>query len=266
MWAARPPFSTSHNQRCLMFHMAAYTGSLAAAAVNAQVAAAPDTILRIGGSGGFVPQDSFMLLAAAAVGTGITNPRLTAPILAQFNPLQILPIISADSIANGLLVARFKRRPFQFRALEEITATASNPGAAAAQASIIVQLATSVDPIPGGSQLTVGFSSTTTVTAFGWTQISYALNQALPAGQYAMIASELQSATGIAHRWIFSGQTYWPGMFSTTAFTNQPWAGVEDLEMGLMGTFMNTSLPSCQVFAGAADAAHNGYMRIIKVG
>lgn len=250
-----------------MYHCCAYTANLAISAANAPVAAAPDTILRIGGSGGFVPNDSLMLLAAYVAGATATNPQLHAPILAQFNPLQLIPIPGSAAVSNGLLAARFKRRPFQFRALEEITATAGNSSTTAAdQVSIICMLSQGVDPIPAGNQLTVGFTSTTTVTAFGWTVLSYALNQALPAGQYAMIASELQSATGIAHRWIFANQFYWPGMLSTTSYGNQQFEAVNDLELGLMGVFMNTSLPTLQAFAGAADAAHTGYMRLIKVG
>lgn len=249
-----------------MYHMAAYYADLAISATNVALPAVPDTILRIGGQNGFVPQDPFMLLAAIAVGPTISNPRLTAPILSQFNPLQILPYTAGTAVSNGQLVSRFRRRPFTFRALEEITATASNTsGAATSATALVVALSLGVDPIPAGNQLTVGFTSTTAVTAFGWSQLTYSLNQSLPAGQYAMIASELTSATAIAHRWVFSGQNYWPGMPSNTAYSNPPFSGVEDLELGLMGTFMNTSEPSLQAFCGAADASHTGYMRLIKV-
>lgn len=250
----------------MTWHTAAYSSSVALTSTNQKVNAVPDSILRIGGSNGFVPNDPLMLIAASAGGVGMANPKLTAPILAQFNPLQIFPFQTAAAISSGLNVARYPFRPFQFRALEEITAFSDNSNAGAQQETITVHLSNGIDAIPPGVLLTVGFTSTTTAVGFAWTAATYTFNQPLPAGQYAMVASILASTTAIAHRWTFFGQFYRPGMPSTTALSNPIFTPVADLSMGTMGSFMNTSPPNLEVLAGAADASHAGFMYLIKVG
>lgn len=249
-----------------MFHTCAFTGNIALNSTKQAVNALADSIMRIGGSNGFVPQDDMMLVAAAQFGLSAANAKLFSPKLSQFNPFQITPLSAVASPTDGEIAAFYRYRPFIFRAQEEITAQIDNGNAAAQQETIILWLSTRPEQIPAGERMTVVATSITVATAFAWSTVAYTLNQALPQGTYLMIGSRCFSATGLAHRWTFWNQFYRPGMLSLAAQTNRPFDALRDLYLGAMGSFQNTTLPVCEVLCGAADASHTIIMDVIKVG
>lgn len=248
-----------------MFHLCAYTGSIAATTNNAALPALADSVMRIGGSNGFVPQEDMMLVGAAVFGLNAANPQLTSPKLSQFNPLQPLPIAGAANPTNGLLVASYRYRPFTFRNQEEITAKISNGAAAPQQETILAWLSNGAAQIPSGERLIVQLTSTTVATAFAWSLVQYNLTQALPEGTYLMLGSRCFSTTGLAHRWTFWNQFYRPGMLSLAAQNDQQFDALSDYFMGAMGQFKNTTLPNLEVLCGAADASHTCFMEVLKV-
>ncbi len=248
-----------------MFHVCAFTASIALSSTKQKVAALNDAIMRIGGSNGFVPQEDMSLACAAAFGVGQANPYLTSPKLAQFNPLDIVPVPAVASPTDGGLVSPYRYRPFRFRAQEELTAYCDNTNAAAQQQTIVIWLSNGAVQVPNGDRLIIQASSTTAATAFVWSQIPYSLNQALPEGTYVMLGSRVFSTTGIAHRWTFWDQFYRPGMLSLSSVADRQFDALEDYYLGAMGAFKNTTLPNLEVLCGAADASHTIYMEVIKV-
>ena len=248
-----------------MYHTAAYSSSIALTSTKQPVLAVADNVFRIGASNGFVLQDDMMLIEAYAGGVGLANPTLTSPKLNQFSPLRITPFLLTGAVSDGLNKALWPYRPFTFRNQEEVTAQADNGNAAAQQETIVVSFATGIDPIPPGEEIFALATSTTAAIAFTWTLLTYTLSQTLPEGVYALISSEHQSTTAIAHRYTFWNQFYRPGYTSTTAFTNHQSLDVQSLQKGMAGQFSNVTLPNIEVFCGAADAAHNVILRMIKV-
>lgn len=248
-----------------MWHTCAYSSSIALTSTNQPLLAAPDNVFKIGSQNGFVLQEDMMLLQAYAGGVGLANPFLKSPKLNQFNPLAVLPYNSQAAVNDGEIQALWPYRPFTFRNQEEVTAVCDNGNAAAQQETIIASFSNGVDPVPVGEELFVKFTSSTAAVAFAWTLLSITLTQTLPEGIYAMIASELQSTTALAHRWTFWGQFYRPGFLSTTSFSNRQSSAVRSLQLGLAGRFSNVTLPNVETFCGAADASHTGFMRVIKV-
>lgn len=247
-----------------MWHTAAYSESTAASSTNIQVNALADNVLRIGSQNGFVMQQNMMLLSAWVCPTNSTAARLLSPKLAQFGYLQITPLQAAAKVANGFLVASWPYRPFTFRNQEEVTAYVDTGSGSTAVETIVACFASSIDPIPTGEELTIKFTSSTTVTANAWSLLTTTLSQVLPEGAYSMVSSELQSSTGIAHRWTFWGQFYRPGMPSTVAFTDQRFPGVSDYRMGALGQFSNVTPPNIEALCSSADASFTGFMHVIK--
>lgn len=248
-----------------MYHTAAYSASIALTSTNQPVAAINDNVFRVGASNGFVLQEDMMLLAAQAGGTGLANPKLTSPKLAQFSPLFIAPFQTAAAWADGMLAAQWPYRAFTFRNQEEVTAFADNGNAGAQQETIVVYFSNGVEQIPAGEELVLRATSSTAAVAFAWTLVNYTLAQALPEGVYVMVASEVVSTNAVAHRWTFWNQFYRPGMPSSTAFANRQFPGVYWFTLGAMGQFSNVTLPNLEVLAGAADASHTVNIRCIKV-
>lgn len=248
-----------------MYHTAAYSGTITSSTTSQAVNAVADNVFKIGASNGFVLQEDMMLLSAMATGVGMANPGLTSPKLAQFRPLFITPFDLANKVANPNLLCYFPYRPFTFRNQEEVTAFSDNGNATNQTQSVVVSFSNGIEQVPPGEILTITGKSTTAAVANTWTLLTYTLDQTLPEGVYAMIASELQSANAIAHRWTFWGQFYRPGHLSTTTFNVIQSPAVPWLTHGLMGRFSNVTLPNLEVFAGGTDNSHTFRARVIKV-
>lgn len=248
-----------------MYHTCAYSASIANGSTNVNLAALTDSVLRVGPSNGFVMQEPMALLLAEAAPNNGTGFRLFSPKLAQFGYEQVVPLQTAAKTANGLLIASWPYRPFTWRNQEEVVAYVDTGGTASAVEYLVMSISNSIDAIPAGEELTLQIKSTTTATAGAWTVVTYTFSTTLPEGRYAMLASELQSTTGIYHRWTFWGQFYRPGMPSTVAFSDQQFPGVRDYRMGTLGQFSNVTPPNLEVLCSAADSSFTGFVRCIKV-
>lgn len=248
-----------------MFHTCAYSASVTNGLTNTTLNALADGVFKIGSQNGFVMQENIALVSAIVAPNNTTGARLNSPKFAQFGPIQIVPLQAAAKTASGILVAVWPYRPPTFRNQEEVYCTIDTGGATAAQEFVVCSFSTGADPIPPGEELTIKFTSTTTATAAAWTLLTITLTQTLPEGRYAMLGSELQSTTGIAHRWTFWGQFYRAGFPSTVAFTDPQYPGIRDYRQGLAGQFSNVTLPNLEALCSAADASFTGFMRVIKV-
>jgi len=248
-----------------MWHTCAYSASVANGLTNTTLNALADNVFRIGPQNGFVLQEDMMLLTAEVLENNATASRLTAPKFAQFDPIQLVPLQGGAKTTTGLAIATWPYRAPTFRNQEEVVCKVDTGGTAAATETVVVCFSNGIDPIPNGEELTLKFTSTTTVTAFSWTLATLVMDQTVPEGLYAMISSEIQSTNAMYHRWTFWNQFYRPGMPSTTVYTNPQFGGARDYRQGLLGQFSNVTLPNCEILASVADASHTGFMRVIKV-
>lgn len=248
-----------------MWHTCAYTGSITNGLTNTTLNALADNVMRIGPQNGFVLQQDMMLLTAIALPNNTTGARLNSPKFAQFGPIQVTPLMDNPKTDSGILIATWPYRAPTFRNQEEVFATIDTGGTAAKQETLVTCYSATIDPIPGGEELTFKITSTTAAVANSWTLVTYSFTQTLPEGLYALIGSELQSTNAQAHRWTFWGQFYRPGFPSTSAFTVPQWAGMRDYRMGLAGQFSNVTPPQLEVLCNGTDSTHTGIIRAIKV-
>lgn len=248
-----------------MWHTAVYSASVANSLTNAALNAVTETVLRTGPTGGFLLFSPATLLSAWSVRNNGTAFRLTSPKYQPFGPIECMPVGTATSLTDGELVASWPFRAPTFRAQEEMTATVDTGGSAAAQETLAVSLGFSYDNIPNGEELTLKFTSTTAAAAYTWTLLTLVEAVTIPVGVYALLASEHFSASGIAHRWNFDGQSYRPGFPSVNARTDHQWPGVRDYRQGMAGQFSNLVLPQVEVFCETTDSAHVVFARAIKV-
>ncbi len=248
----------------MSWHLAAFTGSIGATA-RTQVNAANDDILRIDQTNGFMMPFDTMLLFAYAQSALLLRSQLESPKILQTNPLFIRPVNTGATPVLNPSVAWWGPNYLFLRGQEDILAYVSNSAAGPSQSTILIAVSPILDPMPAGQIYTVYATSTTAAVANTWTSLTYTMQTGLPAGTYAMVGSNVSSTTAIGHRWIFSNQIWRPGFVSNTLETDKPsWLQVQRV-LGPMGQFYQYDLPRLQVFAGAADAAHQIYMDLIKV-
>lgn len=249
-----------------MWHTVAYSGSVAFGKTGANVPAVIEQVLATGPQNGFRLLESMFLASAWTAITNTTAAFLTSPKFAAFSPFNILPLNGSTSLVSGLLVAGWPYRAPSFRPQEEVVASVNTGGTVAGQETLIVSLATTIDAVPQGEELELGYTVSVVQTANAWTlQGQPAFDTVLPEGAYAVVGSELFCTGGIAHRWLFSGQSYRPGYPSVVAPTDPQWPGVRDYRLGVAGRFSSIVAPQLETFGASAATPTSGVLRVIKV-
>lgn len=246
-----------------MFHLAAYTSSQIGAA-NQQMAALSDDVLFIQNNN-FLLQQDMSLLFAAAMSVTINRVRLNSPTMRLVAPKYIRPHIAAVIPGSNPNVDFEYNAPFILKGLEEITAEFTHGNAMAERGTVLIGVADRVTPVPAGPVWPLRVTSTTAAVANAWTTIALTFETQLPAGTYSVIGSEMQSTNAIAHRYIFDNQYYRPGFLSLSALSGRNAFETYEYPFGEWGRFRTTNLPRCQVLCNGADAAHEGYLFVVKL-
>ena len=247
-----------------MFHLAAFAKSIAQNA-DTQVDALSDDILFISGGQFLMPADT-MLCMAAYLSANALRAQLKSPKLLQTNPLFIRPVNKAATPADVPQYAIYAPQYPVLRKEEQLQFVGQQNGAGAEESTGLVWLATQLEPVPSGDIYTIRATSTGAATANAWTTITYALDNTLPAGTYALVGSQVISTNGQAHRWIIDNQQQRPGFMSLAAETNHLMRDLQYHTLGVMGRFYAYNLPRLQVLCNGGDNSHTIYMDVIKVG
>lgn len=247
-----------------MYHLGAYYNAAVAAVANTEVLALADGIITLSNNH-FLPTEPLYVLAMYASGLTLQNAYLTSPKIRQINPTYIRPINGALLPANNENLCILKPNTLMVNGQEEMQMFATCTGAGEHVYGLF-WLADQKDPIPPGDVYNITFSGSTAVTASVWSQEPVTFTTALPTGRYAMIWSELQCTTGIAHRWTFDNQFFRPGMPCMASLGSRMPYDLYQGIFGKMGEFVTYSLPRLEVLCNAADAAFTGYAQVVRMG
>jgi hypothetical protein len=249
----------------MSWHIVAYSATTPLNSVNADTAFVSDLGVVPTFNGHALLPGDFMLSFAVAMGATLSRARLDSGQLRVLGQPYIHPINPAVLPTANPNVAWWFRQPFKLPQREEIAAQLSN-GAAEVE-TVILGLHKSYDPWPAGNVWIVRFTNTTATVANKWTNIGQpTMETALPVGTYSMLWSDLQSANGQAHRWVFPPTVgLRPGFLSQTSVSNRnPYDYYEGV-LGTMGQYVNDVLPFIEVLCNGADASYEGRMAIVRV-
>lgn len=247
-----------------MFHVLGYQGS-SHDVVGLDATPIPDDIVTIQ-NGHFLPSTDLNLFGFYAGGSILNYVQLVTPTTRQISVPRLVPINNSVTPPNNPNMVDLRGNPLRLRAVEEISML-NTLGTNASNIPFIniLFVGKSLDPIPQGDILTLHGTSTTTAVVNGWTSLAITYDNTLPAGTYAIIGAQVQSANAIAHRFIFKDMFYRPGFMSVTSFYNRPVWDYYRGAMGLLGTFTTTTYPTLQVLCAVADAAHDVTFSIIRI-
>lgn len=244
-------------------HLAAYSGATVANAMTNLPGLVDQVLTRSQSSGVYILQNPMRLLAALGLGATIERAQVVSPTLRQVNTMNFMPLNAGVSPLDQVELSWWGDQPPMLPALEEIQPAVLD--SAVENATFLAWLADMVLPIPAGPILEIHATSTTAAAAGAWTILTYLLDQALPAGMYALVGSKHISATAIAHRWQIPGQVYRPGALSQTAVTDRTDWRLATRRLGAFGQFVQTALPQPEVLCVAADAVHELFMQIVPM-
>jgi len=248
-----------------MFHTLAWYISIGQA-VDTDVTPVPDPVVLVQNSH-FVPQTQVRLNWCYAASTTLDRARFATPKTRVVTNPWIRPIENGIIPADNPNVMDRTQQPFLFNGLEEIQLLATS-GLATGNEDFfaVASIGVASQPVPAGDIYPLRFTSTTAAVDAAWSQLAVSFQDVLPVGTYAIVGLEVKSANAIAARLILQGQQFRPGSLSISALGNEQHSLFRQRKPGVYGTFVQTALPLVEVLCDGADAAHEGYLDIIRVG
>jgi hypothetical protein len=110
---------------------------------------------------------------------------------------------------------------------------------------------------------TVRATSSTTLTAYQWTNGALTFDQTLPAGRYQVIGMRAQSTGLIAARLVFPGYAWRPGVIGYDAVGKVEPLRFRFGNMGILGEFRHDSPPSVDFLSSSADTSEEVYLDLV---
>lgn len=247
-----------------MLHLAAFTASVANTG-NVATQALADSYLNVNGTG-FLLQENMFIMAAACMSATMQRTRIVAAHLRAITLPFIRPTnIGVDPIAEPR-VADYRRNPFQLIGGEVVDVEVSQGGAGAERATVFLLLGQPNAPAPAGDIYTIRGTSTTAATANVWSTLAVTFADTIPQGTFVCVGLEHQSANGQGCRLNFENQLQRPGCVSINALGDRTHPMFRQGELGVWGKFRQTRMPIVEVLCNAADAVHEIYLDIMKIG
>jgi hypothetical protein len=247
-----------------MYHTCAYT-LLIGSTADTDVPAVQDDIIQIQNNHFILPQD-MRLLAAMAMSPTIARARLVSPTLRQIANPYIRPVQSSAVPGNNPDFYPIAPNPTLLRAFEETQILGTAAPATTERFTTLLWIGDGPTMWPVGNLYPLRWTSSSAAVANAWTTIQIVFQDVIPSGVYTAVMSEHFSANAQAHRWIFSNQVWRPGQISSPSNQNRlPYEMYEGF-LGQLGVFRSNDLPRFQCLCNGADAAHEGYMWVMRTG
>ena len=254
-------------------HLLAWQESIDQASLGRINAVVDDVVTTDGVDRFFVPNDYNWIRWAMATGPSLSRAQVVAPSLTvkRMN-LEVVPRMDdAELLDLAKMPIFIPARPISLVPSESIEFQTAEDGSSGTQQDGFVALGPEILPdMPSGDIRVARASGSTTLVARTWTTVSLTLDSSLEPGRYTLVGFLPNSATAVAARMLFEGQTWRPGMPGL--------AGAEDVAMEFslenvrrvmwysMGEFTHTRVPQIQFFATSTDSAQVVILYIIRTG
>jgi len=256
-----------------MFSIAAYSTSFAAPQIDTDVPALTDPTWSINAANHILPQTDLYIRWAYAMALLITRARIKTPRMLAIGRPCIRPIEQAAGPSSRPQIAEYWRAPIRLAKLEELAIQLSTTTAVAERNYVILALGDQSFTATQGDVFTVRATSTFASVANAWASGSFALDDTIAVGKYAVVGLEVQEVTGIAARLIFVGSQgqgvppqYRPGVIINPSLGNQ---GTRFFRWGIQGDygrFDSFALPNLEVINTAAGVVlRDVYLDIVQV-
>ena len=252
-----------------MHHLAAFYAAVTDSTNNQAVAGVLDGALPYDSSSRFLYSEPQQVLAAFAMGDAILAARINAPSLRNFLLPSISPIEVAAVPASSPGMAWYGQNGPRLLATEGVCVEVSVGVQTIDTAYAAIWSTPKFVPAPLGPIFTARATSTITTVVGSWVLGSFAFEQTLPSGRYAVVGMHATGATSALCRIIFpGGTTLRPGVIvmpnADAVILSQPFRYGA---MGLWGTFINTAQPQVELLGtSAASIALTLFLDLVKIG
>ena len=217
-------------------------------------------------NGHFLPHIPLYLYGGWFGGPNLSVVTLVTPRSRMIVPPRLYPIQAAATPPDRPHIFDRRRNPFTLNAVEEVSLLMTIGGTVAETDTAVMFWGTSLDPVPQGDLYTLHGTAPGTVVAGRWSLMVPVWDQTIPAGNYAVVSTQHQSATAVAHRLFFKDQVMRPGFLSQSALGNITDPSYYYGGWGKLGEFNTTAYPTWEMLCSAADSGHDLNMTLVRVG
>ncbi|MHB1425977.1 MAG: hypothetical protein ACYC3I_22665 [Gemmataceae bacterium] len=203
----------------------------------------------------------------AMVGGGLADhARVNMPSLNVVGLPSLEPVVvNATPVTNSPTV-RFGDVGLPIKGQENIEIDVANNAITSTPAWCLLWITDGITPIPQGPVRKLRWTSTSTLTAYTWSQITYTLDTGtLAAGNYSLVGVTSISAGCIASRVSLNGMFERPGFPGLTAEGQIHPDCFREYHLGQLGVFPAYSTPVVSVFSSSADTSISGYFHVVKI-
>jgi len=248
------------------FHLSVFHASVGLGPL--QLNALQEAVIAPSANGFLVPPVINKVIRVVGVGGLLNRAQLNSASIRDYTPFDIDPVNVGVACESPVREIDLNDNPIPLVTNEELDAFVTNSGAGPTRTTVGVVFADGPTTPVKGRMFTVHWTSAVALSAaFVWAAVTPVFDNGIPSGTFALVGSRQNSATAQFHRFIpRGGPAYRPGTTSMTAYD-----GAQNMKdrYGRMGEWMrftNTTPPTIEVLALAADATQDGFLDLIQVG
>ena len=250
-----------------MFHLAAYSSSIANGSVLLQVTNLTDPIIATSNKGFFVKEGLNNIGWVLGAGTNATRYQLSSGSIRKMFPWDFDSVNVGAVLENPVRYFDFMAAPIPLDNNEELDAYFLQSNAGAEQAYVLIAFCDGPFAKVTGRMQTMHAVGSTTLVANSWTAVTLTLDNGLDGGIYAVVGLSAFSAGALAARLVPRGSSpFRPGVPAAQA---RDQAKPSNWRYGGWGEFLrfpNTAVPQVEFLSVSADTAEEVYLDLIKVG
>jgi hypothetical protein len=247
-----------------MHHVLAFAAASGAAVTDTQLNAVAEEIFTRQNNSFQIP-DPLELLWAYVGGATVTRARINTASLRLRGFPQLIPFNAALLPGDFTDIMDVREWPLMLRAMEDLRVDITN-GAAETDA-VVVAVSKPGNPLNVNMRdiRYIRFTASVTAVAANWSTVgAISFQDVLEGGRYAVYGAHVMGANIIAARFLFTNQTYRPGVIAVNA------AGQKERDlfyggMGLYGYFDTYQFPQIETLESAAGASTiEGHLLVSK--
>lgn len=249
----------------MYWHAFAWSTTLTDGASNEALTGVLDQAIGRDTASNFLLPEPMRLYKAYGGGVNGLHYRITSPTLRRVIVPSISPIGGAVAPTTEPPYYDWGRDGPILPAGESLSADASNSGAVAGIHRLLVLAGKSIREAPSLEIFTLRCTAAITGVVGAWAAGTIVPEQTLPTGTYNVVGATCVGANPAFFRINFAGGAYRPGWVQRAAATTFDWLTVRRGQMGIWGTFTQTTLPQLEVLVSGAQTAQVLFLDLQKV-
>lgn len=251
-----------------MFTTIAFSASLDAAGVFANIAGVVDQHIKVEGDSIYVNEFNRLIGAMACLGNTVPGEcRIVSPSIRRLSPYYIHPVIDQIYPTTYVGVDMFPKCPVLLDIDEQLEVEADSNPAAAEQHTVIMWLANQEIVPAKGTVFTVKATTTVALVAGSWEYAALSFADDLPVGSYDVVGMHVGCDEGVAARLVPVGSINRPGVPCVSLQLYQEFTRIfRKGNLGVFCSFPHNNKPGIEILGSAAEASdtYDVYLDLIK--